>query len=259
MSLKPPVVVIGLGEIGSVIARGCLRLGHPVFPVVRDTPMQEMAELVPTPAMVVVATGEAELHTVLKQIPESWRNRLLLIQNELLPRDWETYEFTDLSVASIWFEKKQGMDSKVLLPSVAWGPAAPLLKAALATLDIPVRVLADSTALLQELVVKNLYILTTNIAGLVTGGTVSELWSEHRAVAEAVFDDVLKLQQALTGEALDRAPLLAAMLKAFEGDPNHRCMGRSAAARLKRALQLAHDLQVEVPTLEKIAADHDIE
>jgi len=34
--------------------------------------------------------------------------------------------------------------------------------------------------LLYELVRKNLYILTINIAGLKTGGTVGELWGKHR-------------------------------------------------------------------------------
>lgn len=253
--MKKPVVIIGIGEIGSVIARGCLKLGHPVFPVTRSSNFSEIAEIVPTPEMVVVAVGEKDLQPTLEKIPAAWKNRLLLIQNELLPRDWEGRGLDTVSVASIWFEKKKGQDSKVVIPSVAYGPAAPLLKEALATLDIPVEILKNEDELLRELVVKNLYILTTNIAGLRTGGTVSELWEKHRDLAEAVFDDVLNLQQALIGHSLDRNQLLEAMLKAFAGDPEHKCMGRSAPARLERALKLGQQLGIKLETLEKIASE----
>ena len=47
---KAPVVVIGLGEMGSVFARGLLRLGHPVFPVVRSTDIHALAAQLPEPA-----------------------------------------------------------------------------------------------------------------------------------------------------------------------------------------------------------------
>lgn len=252
--MKKPVVIFGIGEIGSVIARGFLRLGHPVFPIARSSNIAETAEIVPTPEVVVVAVGEKDLQTSLAAIPAAWHDRLLLIQNELLPRDWVKYSFDPISIASIWFEKKKGQDSKVVIPSVAFGPAAQLLRDALGSLDIPVRVLDDTDELLTELVVKNLYILTTNIAGLQTGGTVSELWENHRDVAEAVFDNVLTLQEALTERQFDRSPLLAAMIAAFEGDPEHKCMGRSAPARLQRAMDIASNLDIELPKLQEIAA-----
>jgi hypothetical protein len=44
------------------------------------------------------------------------------------------------------------------------------------------------------------------------------------------------------------------MIKAFEGDLSHGCMGRSAPARLNRALTLANEFNLQVPTLEKIKA-----
>ncbi len=43
------------------------------------------------------------------------------------------------------------------------------------------------------------------------------------------------------------------MLRAFDGDPAHRCMGRSAPARLARALEHAEHLRLPVPTLRAIA------
>ncbi len=255
--LNHPVVIIGLGEIGSVIARGCLRIGLPVVPVLRDTDMEQLAAQLEAPRMVVVATGENDLHPVLERIPAPWREQLVLLQNELLPRDWQAHGLTDPTVISVWFEKKPGMDSRVVVPSVIHGPHAALLQQALAALQLPATVLGSEEALLFELVRKNLYILTTNIAGLETGGTVSALWRDHRALAEAVADDVLAIQETLVGEPLDRQRLIEAMVVAFEGDPDHGCMGRSAPQRLARALAIARQAGIETPTLSRIARSLD--
>ena len=130
----------------------------------RQTPIGEVATQVPDPELVLVAVGEAALQDVLKTIPAKWSDRLVLLQNELLPRDWADY--ADATVISVWFEKKKGQDSKVILPSTAFGKKAALLKDAMAGIDIPVRELNSAEELLFELVVKNLYILSSNIAGL---------------------------------------------------------------------------------------------
>ena len=129
-----------------------------------------------------------------------------------------------------------------------------MLADALGTLDIPTRVLGSDDELLFELVVKNVYIVTTNCAGLVTGGTVSELWAQHRELAESVAREVVEIQSALTGKSLNADDLIKAMLVAFDGDPEHGCMGRSAPARLARALSQADAAGLAVPTLREIAA-----
>jgi ketopantoate reductase len=250
---KKPVVVIGMGEMGSVFARGLLRLGHPVYPLGRDGNMKKLARGLPAPGMVLVAVGEAELAGVLEAIPKTWRGRIALLQNELLPADYR--QFDDVTVISVWFEKKKGQDAKVVIPSPAYGPRAKLLVRALGTLGIPVRQLERPRDLLFELVLKNLYILTSNIAGLRTGGTVSELWANHRPFAREVAREVIRLQEGLTGARFDHDRLIAAMVKAFEGDPDHRCTGRSAPARLARAMKHADQLGIELPTLRAIAAE----
>ena len=85
--------------------------------------------------------AEKDLHQVLNQIPAVWRDRLILLQNELLPHDWQQHELHNLTVISVWFEKKKGQDAKVIVPSPAYGPHAGLVHDALAHLDIPVQVL----------------------------------------------------------------------------------------------------------------------
>jgi len=251
--MKSPVVVIGIGEMGSVFARGFLRTGHPVYPVTRDTDMKAMARQLPAPELVLVAVAENALHPLLEQLPPAWHGRVALLQNELLPRDWERYGLVQPTVISVWFEKKRGQDVKVLIPSPIHGPHARLLQECLASLDIPTRLLDSEQALLFELVVKNLYIVTTNCAGLAAGGTVSELWEHHHELAHNVAREVIRIQASLTGHQFDAARLIDAMLVAFAGDPEHMCTGRSAPARLARALQQAETAGIEVPVLRGIA------
>jgi len=251
--MHKPVVVIGIGEIGSVFARGFMKLGYPVVPVTRDMDLAVVAGEVKEPDSVIVAVAEKDLHATLADLPDAWRDRLILLQNELLPRDWQQHGLSNPTVISVWFEKKKGMDSKVVIASPAFGESAPLLEAALGSLDIPVRELANEDELLFELVLKNLYILTTNIAGLKCGGNVRQLWLEHNDLACAVAGDVLDIQEYLSGQELSRTSLIEGMLAAFDGDPEHGCMGRSAPARLARALSIADEAGLEVPDLRRIA------
>ena len=138
---KRPVVVIGMGEMGSVFARGLLRLGYPVYPVVRDSNLKKMSRELPNPGLVLIAVGEAELAGVLKTLPRIWRRRIALLQNELLPADYK--DLDDVTVISVWFEKKKGQDSKVIIPSPAHGPRAKLLARALGTHPPEPRSLAE--------------------------------------------------------------------------------------------------------------------
>ena len=209
--MQSPVVIIGIGEVGGVFARGILRSACPVFPVTRLMDLRHAAAQCPPPALVVVSVAEDDLAAVLDTMPAAWADRLCLVQNELLPNAWrDRPHIARPTVVSVWFEKKPGADPRVLLPSPVYGPGAETVRRALATLEIPARILADESALLFELVRKNLYILTSNIAGLVTGGTVRTLWAEHRDLARAVATDVLDVQQALVGSPLEPDPLLGA-------------------------------------------------
>ena len=248
------VVVIGLGQLGRVFSGGLLRVGCTVVPVNRGDDMTALAQRHPAPELVLVAVAENDLHTVLTALPENWKPRVALIQNELLPRDWLVHGYTDPTVISVWFEKKKGIDAKPLIASPVAGPGATLLCRALTAIDLPCREVDLGSELLFELVRKNVYILTTNIAGLKTGGTVSQLWAQHEAFARQVANEVMDIQDALTGVRLDCDALIAGMLDAFDGDPAHECTGRSAPARLMRALQHADSFGLAVPTLRALAA-----
>lgn len=241
-----------MGEIGSVFARGFLRSGHPVYPITREMDLEKEAKNIPEPELVMVAVGEANLADMLSQIPSEWCSKIALIQNELLPVDWLKLNDSDPTVISVWFEKKKGQDVKVVVSSPIYGSNATFLANALDSLDIPNTILDSRDQLLLELVRKNYYILATNIAGLKTGGSVSELWGQHEDFTRTVLADIHKIQTHLTGEVLQHEKLIDAMVVAFKGDPDHQCMGRSAPARLDRALKIAEAAGIEVGVLQSI-------
>ena len=80
-----------------------------------------------------------------------------------------------------------------------------------------------------------------------------ELWGSHQNFAKQVANEVILLQEKLTASSLDAESLIAGMVVAFNGDLNHGCMGRSAPARLSRALDLAQIHALDLPTLKSIA------
>ena len=250
--MKKPIVLVGVGEMGGVFARGFLRLSHAVYPVVRGDDMQQLAEQITQPELVLMAVGEADLPAMLEQVPENWRGSLVLLQNELLPADWKKHQL-EPTVISVWFEKKKGQDFKVLIASPVYGAKSQLIHDALAAIGIACKQLNTEAELLFELVVKNVYIVTTNVAGLKTKGTVGELWSRNQGLAMNLANEVLAIQQALTGETFDEDKIMSALMQAFNGDLHHNCMGRSAPARLQRALQQAKQFSISVPEMTAIS------
>ena len=83
--MKNPVVIVGMGEMGGVFARGFLRAGYPVYPVVRGMEMEAEAEKITDPELVIIAVAEADLNSVLQQVPEAWRDRLVLFKMNCCP------------------------------------------------------------------------------------------------------------------------------------------------------------------------------
>ena len=250
--MKAPVIIIGIGELASVFAHGFLRCGHPVYPITRRMEMAQESRQIPSPCLVLVAVSESELHPVLEQLPESWSDKVGLLQNELLPRDWQLHHIENPTIPVVWFEKKKGQALKNILYTPVYGPGALLIADALQELEIPVPILENEEALLYELVRKSVYILTVNIAGLETDCTVGELWHQHRSLAEAVADEVITIQEWLTGQLLPRERLVAGLVEGIEDCPDRNCLGRRAFSRLERSIYYAQDAGIETPRLKDI-------
>jgi ketopantoate reductase len=249
-------VLYGVGELGGVFARGLLRLGSTVVPVTRSSDPDEVAGRIPDPDVVLVTVGEADLDPILASMPGVWRDRVGLVQNELLPRTWKAHGYEDVTAAIVWFEKKRGKGITEIMPTPIFGPRATHVVAALESIGIGATVVVDPADQMTAMVAKNLYILTANIAGLDTGGTVGELWRDHQELALRVASDVLDIQDALVGSPVDRDAAFAEMLRAFDGDPDHGTTGRSAPSRLARAIGHADEFGIEAKNLREIAGRH---
>ncbi|MFO8048733.1 MAG: hypothetical protein R6U29_06845, partial [Desulfosudaceae bacterium] len=204
-----PIVIMGLGQMGGVFARGFLGAGHPVYPVTPAMNPADRVALMPEPVLVLLAVPENILTEVLSRMPGPWRDRLGLLQNELLPWQWQAENITNPTVLAVWFEKKSGREVKVFQPSQAFGPGAELIREALGTLDIPCQVPADEGEMLTELIKKNLYVLTINIAGLVVGGKTGELWAGHSELVTRIAGDIIDIMEAVNRTTCDRPSLLA--------------------------------------------------
>jgi len=250
--MQEAIVIIGMGELGGVFARGFLRCGHPVYPIMRQMNIAEEAQKIPSPALVLISVQESELHSVLQQIPANWKNRLGLIQNELLPRDWRAHNIENPTVAVVWFEKKKGMELTSIMYTPCYGPNASLVSNALQSLDESAPVLKTEADLLFELLRKTVYILTVNTAGLVQNCTVGELWFEHQTLAREIATDIIRIQESLTGKQLPYEKLINGMAEGIKDCPDRHCLGRSAPDRLKRWIAYAKNDNIATPKLLEI-------
>lgn len=249
-----PVVIVGPGEIGRTFASGWLRLGYPVFPVIRGQSLADAAQAVESPALVLVSVGEWDLAATLENLPMPWRDRVALVQNELVPSIWEAHAISP-SVSIVWFEKRAGQAPRVLLPSVNFGPKEQLLGEALGALSIASRPIYEQSELSYELAKKNLYILTLNLAGLRTQGNAGHLLSLHHSLFRTVAKEVIQLQSALMSQPLPEAQLIGDLESAILADPEHGCLGRTARERLARALRNAQVHGLTLPTLESLGVE----
>ncbi len=252
--MNPFIVIIGIGELGGIFAKAFLQAGYPVYPVTRRMDIDQVAGNIPEPQLVLVAVAEKDFSSVMGALPVPWRRCIGLLQNELLPRDWQPYQIDDPTIISVWFEKKKGMDTNVLIPSRVYGPQAKLIAGALHGIDIACDVLPAEEDLLYELVRKNVFVLTINIAGLVLpeGTTTGNLWAQHHELALAIADEVIAVQQWLTGASFDRMRLIDGLIEGINGDLQHKCRGRSARGRLERLIAVADEAGLAVPRIAEI-------
>lgn len=253
MASREPVVVVGIGEMGGVFARGFLSAGLPVYPITAGMAMADAVRRYPSPQLVLVAVPEQILPDILKQVPVAWQDRLGLLQNELLPCVWSTAGIVNPTAMAVWFEKKKGMGVHVFQPTEVYGPHAGLVKSGLKAIDIPCDVLPDEPALTAALIRKTLYVLAINIAGLVVGGTTGELWVRHRELAVNVANDIMDLLDTVTPYPCDREAMMSFLSDILIRVPDHQCRGRVAEGRLARVIEHAQKHNLRLSTLHWIA------
>jgi hypothetical protein len=83
------------------------------------------------------------------------------------------------------------------------------------------------------------------------------LWSQHNDLARQIAHEVIDIQEWLTGVDLPRNRLINGLSEAVDGDPEHTCRGRSAPARLARAIKTAEEAGLQIPKIKEIYARQD--
>lgn len=246
------LVVVGMGELGTLLAGLLEAAGERVVAVRRGDPFD--ASL--APERVIVTVGEDDLAAVLASLPSAWRDRVVLVQNELAPEQWLAHGVVDPTVAVVWLEKKKGRAPKVVLPTPVAGPWAERLAVLLEGAGLAAHVI-DRALLPAALLDKNVYILVSNLAGLAApaGTTTAQLLElPMLETTSRVFADVVGIESARLGLPLDADTASAAMMRAFLADPDHVAAGRSAPARLRRTRARATALGLEAPALGALGA-----
>ncbi len=252
------IVTVGMGQLGAQLSLGLLKCGHSVTPVLRGDDLSATCAAA-EPDVVLVATGEDDLDSVLEKLPTRLRDHVILIQNELRPNQWQKHGVSP-TVAIIWFEKKKGKLPVVVLPTVLYGQHAPLLQQALDAIELPYRTIDSDDELAHQLVLKNLYILGLNLSGLRAPGVAADLLGPHRELFDTVVNELLAFEGVLLLEAppfgvaaLDELRLRTDLEAAIMADPSHGCAGRSAPRRLERTLELAAQFGAKVPYLTSLS------
>ena len=253
MDTTPHAVIVGLGQIGRTLGEGLLMAGYTVTPVLHGRPFPAGTGQAP----VIVATGEDDLAGALAGLPGEWKDSssVVLLQNELLPSQWEPLGIRNPTIFVVWFERKPGQLIVSLRPSVVYGPQQEAVKAAMDCLALPCEVAPDAHEAMTQLIVKNVYIWATNIASLRTGGTTGELAKNHFALVRALALEALQVQESVMGQLFDTDAVMDQVVEALKADPTHRAGGRSAQRRLERFLARARQTGVAVPAAEEIAGE----
>ena len=70
--------------------------------------------------------------------------------------------------------------------------------------------------------------------------------------ATQVADEVIRLQERLTQTTFSRERVFQRLETGFNGDPDHKCMGRSAPDRLARLISQADAAGLDIPTIRGI-------
>lgn len=246
-------LLIGPGQLGRAIGGGLLSCGVCLDVALRDSHIETWYQY----DFVMMAVGEKDFESAVLSVPREARNKLVLLQNDLVPSSWRALDVMHPTVLVVWFEKKKGKPAQVVRTSELAGPHAALFARAFESIDMPARVITEAECV-RALVVKNLYILASNAMGLrLGGGTTGSLVGEHREETTRLLRELCALERtrlnADENALLEDAALLEETFAAFASDPQHGLLGRTAKERVERALMRAREAGVTVAMLREFA------
>lgn len=252
---KPPsdLVVYGVGQLGQLFAGGALRLGLRVLPVVRETDRAAVFEGLPPRTPVLLSVPEDALEQAVHDVPGDRHGDVMLVQNELFPKRWHALGLDSPTVLVVWLSKKKGRPVEVARPTFAFGRHARLAVEMHRALDLPAQILEDEVALHQELVSKFSFILAINALGVVENLTLGAWLEKDRARVMALADEARLLAEAHLGASVDAEYVELAVVEAMTALHDYPARGRTARARVERAVRDAAAYGLSLPRLVEVS------
>lgn len=246
---RADLVVVGVGQLGGLYATGALRGGFRVTPVGRDVDPGAVVDAGGA-GPVLVTVGEDTLAAVLRALPSSRRDDAILVQNELFPADLDGAP----TLAVVWLNRKEERPAEVARPTVVHGRHAGVMARIHAALRLPCRVVTEPAALHAELVAKYAFIVCVNGLGVLAPLTVGEWLARDPGQVRRLLQEGVAVGEARLGQAVDRAAAIAAGEEALRALVHMPVRGRTARARIERAVAAARARGVAVPALDAIVA-----
>lgn len=245
-------IVVGLGELGLLFARGALKSGHAVYPVRRQSAdYQRVSSDVAFGVPTLIAVGESQMLPALSGLVGREED-VILVQNELFPRVWEP-QVENPTVAVVWTAAKPGIPLLCGKETVVYGKHAEWFAKIHEPLGLQARATVDIEELHAELVAKYAFILTINVLGLVHDVTVGELFSSFRTEADELLVDAIRIAELQLGHEVADDAVIDSVLEASQGLAAMPAKGRSAVSRLARAREIACEAKLSVSSLDAIA------
>ncbi|MET0343265.1 MAG: hypothetical protein ABW252_19810 [Polyangiales bacterium] len=248
------LVIWGVGELGRLYGGAALRAGVRVTPITRESDPARVLAGLARDVPILVAVGESSLDEVLAALPQERATAPILLQNDLFPSRWTAHRL-EPTVIVAWLLKKRGTELTVARSSPVFGRHAALVLALHEALGAPAHELPSASALNQALIEKYAFILGINALGLTRDRTLSGWMQEDPLRVRALTTEAATLGAALCGSEVERAAADRAIEEAWRALGTMSARGRTAGARVRRALTQAHDLGLRLPELERAARE----
>ncbi|MDB4988971.1 MAG: hypothetical protein JWN04_4149 [Myxococcaceae bacterium] len=248
------LVVYGLGELGQLYGAAALRAGLRVTPITRALAAQSILQALPHDVPVLVAVSESSLDDALEVLGRERGNASILLQNELFPSQWQRHELRP-TVMVPWLLKKRGVALTVARATPVFGPHAELMCELHRALDVPVIKLRDEAALHQALVEKYAFIVTINALGLLRDRTLGMWLQEDPILVHAVALEAAQLGAILCEQDVDLPRCARAVSEGMRALGTTGARGRTAEARVSRALEHGRRIGLALPELSRAAAE----
>jgi hypothetical protein len=241
------MVVLGVGELGKLFAGAALAEGLQVTPITRGVTPAHVLSARPPHAPILVSVGEDALERALDSLPASRHDDAVLVQNELWPSVWQSRGFRP-SLMLPWVLQKPGLPRTVVGTTPVFGAHADLLGALCRRLAIPSAPITEPEVP-QALADKYTFILVINALGCWRDELLGRFLADAQPQITALCQEASALSAALLGAPVDPARSHRLTLDAMAAMASVRARGRTASARVARALGHAADHGLDVPAL----------